>query len=269
MNLKGAFKAFAPPIAYSVAARAYRALRGTKQIEAAPAPQYGDLGDYGTYAEAAALCGKAYEQADVLAKTLELTKGIVPGPCLNQLCIRLLAAVQYAIARKNGGPVKIVDFGGALGSNYFFTRHLMQTEQMEWVVVELPETVAVGRQHLAKAELRFEDSLKVAGEADLVVAAGAIQYVPDPYVTLRELQQVAPFLIVDRVPLLDRDRITVQKVHPALFAASFPKWYLSRERFLAALDMRLVMEWDLPGYLAPLDGTPQDLHHGFLFEKQG
>src|SRR5882724_4336702 len=135
-----------------MAARIYRALLGTKELEEIPVIQYGDFGDYETYAEAAALCGKAYEQADVLEKTLALTKALAPGPHLNQLCIRLLAAVQYAIARKGGAPVKIVDFGGAFGGNYFALRHLLQTERIEWVVVELPQTVAVGGQHLANDE---------------------------------------------------------------------------------------------------------------------
>ncbi len=65
------------------------------------------------------------------------------------------------------------------------------------------------------------------------------------------------------MPLWDRDRLTVQRVNPSLFKASFPCWVFSRERFASAIPAP-VMSWDLPGYAMPLDGRPLELHKGFL-----
>jgi hypothetical protein len=85
---------------------------------------------------------------------------------------------------------------------------------------------------------------------------------------LGKLARIGSHLIIDKMTVLDRDRITIQRVSPVLFEASFPKWYLSEDKLIRqAAPLRCAQTWDLPEYLAPLDGEPRNLHRGFLFKR--
>lgn len=220
--------------------------------------EHGHYGDFASFAEAMKECGRAYEEGEVLEVSLRRTKDVRHRPEIDPLFMRALAAIEYAMMRLPAKP-RILDYGGALGSYYFFLRGFLP-ELQSWTVVELAETVELGNAELADGVLRFSKEIE---PADIVLASGALQYTEAPYDRLRDLLRLASFVILDKVPLWDRDRLTVQRVNPSLFKASFPCWVFSRERFASAIPAP-VMSWDLPGYAMPLDGRPLELHKGFL-----
>jgi hypothetical protein len=42
------------------------------------------------------------------------------------------------------------------------------------------------------------------------------------------------YLIIDRTPFIEDevDRLTIQKVHPRIYSASYPAWFFSRQKFM-------------------------------------
>ncbi len=181
--------------------------------------------------------------------------------------IRLLAAMQYAMMRMEG-PIRVLDFGGALGCHYFDLRGFLP-RITSWTVVEIEHTVRLGNDRFADGVLRFAE--RFDGTPSIALSSGALQYTPDPYGDLDRLCALdSRFLILDKVPLLDRDRLTVQNVHPSVFGedVSFPAFFFSDSRFRSRFaPRRVAMEWDLPGYSALLDGKPADVYRGFVLER--
>jgi putative methyltransferase (TIGR04325 family) len=84
----------------------------------------------------------------------------------------------------------------------------------------------------------------------VVLLGSALQYVAKPYEILSRLGQTeAIVMIVDRTPFadIDKDVITVQKVPPSIYPASYPFRILSRPRVLDKLaDWRFIAPIDSP-----------------------
>jgi putative methyltransferase (TIGR04325 family) len=267
-QVKNAIRDLTPPLLWRAAwkiAHPAPAAPVPAQAPAEPAPrQYGASGDYASYEEAQRACGDSYHNALLQEKTRALTAAIQPGTLLSPLNIRLLAALQYA-AQRTPGDLDVLDFGGAMGAHYFYLRHLLPPIA-RWTVVEIEETVALGRQHFADATLAFEQS--IGHQVPIILSSGTIQCTPDPYGVLADLlARNAHFVILDKVPMHDRDRMAVQRVHPSVFGAevSFPIYYFNAERIRDSFaPYRVVMEWELPGYAAHLDGNHIEIYRGFV-----
>jgi putative methyltransferase (TIGR04325 family) len=156
----------------------------------------------------------------------------------------LLDALQL-VATANGGRLRILDFGGALGSNYWRHRSwLSDRGELCWDIVEQPQFVAAGRQHLRDTPLQFFMSVEEAEAAtrhDVLLCAGVLQYLEDPFSTLATwIDRGWPYLLFNNLPLhrTAPDYLTVQHVPPAIYSASYPVWFLNREHFLSRFEGR-------------------------------
>lgn len=201
-------------------------------------------------------CGSAYEEPailDLISRNTKVTRAL-EQPELGQIDIRLLAAIEYAMLRVQERP-RVLDFGGALGNHYFRLRRFLPVVD-SWTVVELPATAAIGAREFADDILTFSTDLV---DADIVIASGALQCVAHPHETLEELRARGQFVVVDKYPVYERNRLTVHHVAPSLFGkeVKFPSWFLA-PRFTP------LMSWRLPGYEAALDGEALDAYHGFV-----
>jgi putative methyltransferase (TIGR04325 family) len=269
-QLKNLLRDLTPPLLWRAAWKIAHPAPATPvptEAPAEPAPrQYGASGDYASYAEALEACGGSYHNKLVQEKTRSLTAAIKAGPEISQLNIRLLAALQYAAARLPG-PLDVLDFGGAMGAHYFYLRSFFE-QIAKWTVVEIEETVAMGNEHFADGKLSFET--QISGVAPIILTSGAIQYTDDPHGSLaRLLERGARFVVLDKIPMLDRDRRTVQYIHPSVFGAevAFPSYFFDEAKFRSRFaPYRIVMEWELPGYAAHLDGQYLEINRGFLLE---
>lgn len=156
-----------------------------------------------------------------------------PGP----QAANIRAALDMAGART------VLDIGGASGEYHYMTGR-------DWTVLETPEMV---RAHQGlNVPIRYVDTMP-AERFDAVLLSGLIQCLPDPYAALREYSSKAEYIIVTRLPLIDRDRITVQRVDDR---TSYPIWFLSKERFREAVGElgTILMEWPIPQDRCFLDG---------------
>jgi putative methyltransferase (TIGR04325 family) len=256
--MKNAIYQLCPPLIWNFLKRHF-----SPPIPVPPAPEvrlYGNIGNFATFEEVAMECGPGYRNPAILERTAKNTAAIQRQTMISQLNIRLLAALQYV------GAMHICDFGGALGAHYFHLRHLLNIER--WTVVELEETVRLGTERFADGVLDFSTIME---PAPVILSSGSLQYTPDPHAQLQALIDMNPdFLVLDKVPILSEQRITMQRVHPSLFGEEIllPCMFFSEEKLRAQLSsMRLVMEWGLPDYQPFLDGVQHDAFHGFVLRR--
>lgn len=136
-----------------------------------------------------------------------------------------------------GGP-RIVDLGGSVGVSYLMARRLLPMPAgLRWQVVELPEVLEAGRrvalEHEAPA-LSFESDPGLLDGADLLWAAGAVQYIEEPLQALLSRLAAPPrWLLVNRLPLIARRAGYVTLQHSG--TAASPYRVENEEAFGAAL----------------------------------
>jgi len=117
--------------------------------------------------------------------------------------------------------------------------------------------VDAGNQFIANNELSFfhtiEDAEKKVGH-DILLLSCVLPYLENPY---QFLQQVLSFrfkyIIIDNTYFnsMPNDRLTVQKVPPAIYTASYPAWFLNYSKLLSILtgNYSIVREYTNDSYL--------------------
>ena len=186
----------------------------------------------------------------------------------------LLASLLWAAAQQEG-VLNVLDFGGSLGSAYFqnrkFTAGLNKTR---WNVVEQEHMVECGNELFRNEELIFYASIENCVKAEhptVFLFSSVLQYLRNPYETIESAMESRPmFIIVDNTPFLEKgnDRITIQKVNPKIYKASYPCWFFNQGRFLdffRALYTN-VAEFESDSSVRP--GGDQVAYHGFLFRRR-
>lgn len=149
----------------------------------------------------------------------------------------LLAGLLW-IASCNANRLNLLDFGGSLGSSYFQNRaFLLHLNEFSWNVVEQENFVRCGREFFEDQFLKFYFTIDECLEArhpDAIFLGSVIQYLERPYDFLREvISNKFPFIIFDRTPFINGNhaRLTVQRVPPEIYPASYPAWFFCRDSF--------------------------------------
>jgi putative methyltransferase (TIGR04325 family) len=115
----------------------------------------------------------------------------------------------------------VIDVGGACGAHYFLAQAWLGTRvDLRWHVVERPAVVALATGVLADEHLSFYDTLEAAckdlDHIDLMFSSGTLQYMPNPYATLKQLMSYgASSLFLTRLGLspVAETLVTVQTSH--------------------------------------------------------
>ena len=239
-------------------------------------------GDYASWAEAQR-DAIGYEADVILERTRAALLQVKRGEAVFERDSVLFARPQYPFpvvagllrtAVASNGCLRVLDFGGSLGTTYFQCRPLVAVAaNVEWSVVEQPAHVACGRQYFADAELRFYADVAecfVERQPDTLLLSSVLQYLPAPYQTLRQLLAHGwRHVIIDRTSFLasERDRLTVQHVPESIYPASYPAWFLSERRLTELItDAGFTLVTDFAGtdHGAPADEPAY--FKGFIYE---
>lgn len=219
-------------------------------------------GDYASYAEARA-ASQGYDAPAILAKTREALLKVKRGESKwerdamvsdsDEMPWPLLACLTRIVATKGVQELNVVDFGGSLGSTYYWCRPFLTPEiRLRWHIIEQPEHVKVGRTDFADDELQFHDTVEqvlAVEKPDVLLLSGVLHYLPDPEGLLRQVNRWGlPYFILDRTPLWNhaRHRLTVQEIPEEIYRASYPAWFLSRERILSLIEEAYQLRWRIP-----------------------
>ncbi len=263
-------KEFTPPVALGL----LRRLTGKAT---------GFSGNYRTWGEAYGGSG-GYDSGIILERVRDALLKVKNGEAVYERDSVLFKKIEYSwpllaallwVASKNGNALNLVDFGGSLGSSYFQNRaFLSHLKELSWSIVEQEKFVECGKLNFQDEHLGFYPNLEecmAARRPAAILFSSVIQYLEKPYDLLKDVQAEGfTHIIFDRTAFLAKgdDRITVQKVPPKIYPASYPAWFFNREKFLEffAEKYDMIAEFDSFESFPLEDQTAQD--KGFIFQKK-
>lgn len=243
----------------------------------------GFFGNYRTWDEACRVSG-CYDSEVILERVRDALLKVKNGEAVYERDSVLFDEVQYSwpllagllwIASRSSNRLNVVDFGGSLGSTYYqnlaFLKHL---DELKWSIIEQNKFVECGRQLFEDERLRFYLDLDECIEdrhPEAILFSSVIQYLEKPYHLLEDvLGRGFTYIIFDRTAFLEKgdDRITVQKVPPVIYPASYPAWFFNRRKFLDFFTGQydLMAEFDSFESFLLEDQTAQN--KGFIFVKK-
>ena len=213
------------------------------------ASKYGWSGDYKSW-DKAKQTSTGYDASLILEKVKTSTLKVKKGDAVFERDSVLFDTIEYSwpllaslmwIAARNKGKLSVIDFGGSLGSSYFQNRYFLSTlEHVQWSVIEQKSFVECGRQYFEDAELKFfyniEACIEARGIPDVLLVSCALPYLEQPLKMLSDfLHTGIPYFIIDNTPFnyQDHDRISVQRVDPVIYEASYPCWFLNYNKVKA------------------------------------
>ena len=239
---------------------------------------YGWEGDYRSWEEAK-MCSGGYDQRHIMSQTLSAVKAVRNGLAAYERDSVVFAKPEYNwplvaclmhVAARNKGRLSVLDFGGAFGSSYFQNKLWFDgLRELRWNIVEQPHYVEVGVKELQDAQLKFFQGIDMAAKSNpnVVLLSGVLAYLQNPYEMLKQAQALAcGHIIIDRTGFtLDAtDRLTIQRVPPFIYEATYPCWFLSRERFMSTMTPAYELIAEFSG--ADEANIPSE-YKGFLFRK--
>ncbi|MBV5330035.1 MAG: methyltransferase, TIGR04325 family [Chlorobium sp.] len=222
---------------------------------------YGWRGNYPSWQMAKSKC-TGYGHDDILKKVRTAALEVSSGNAVFERDSMLFDTIEYSfpvlsailwIAHQNLGEINLIDFGGSLGSSYFQNRYFLQAlNKVCWSVVEQPHFVRTGKEELANDQLHFYESIEEClqeRQADTILLSSVIQYLEKPYELIDNIiKNGFKYVIIDRTPFLlnGNDRITIQKVHPLIYKATYPCWFFNKEKFVSHFSGKyeLITEFD-------------------------
>lgn len=195
-------------------------------------------GYYKNWEDAMAQC-KGYDQSIIFEKTLasalEVKNGNKPfardSVLFDEIAYSwpILASLLW-VAAQDSGKLRVLDFGGALGSSYFQNKKFLDhVTEVSWQIVEQPELAKLGNEHLKDGILSFSsriDDTFRSQSPNFVLLSGVLQYVQDPFSVIADLvTREVPVIALDRTPFLNKDQETFiqkQSVPSQIYPASYP-----------------------------------------------
>lgn len=211
--------------------------------------EYGWSGDYPDW-ESAKKQSSGYDEDSILEKVKDSLLKVKRGEAAAERDSVLFDKVEYSYpllahlmhkAALNKGKLSVLDFGGSLGSSYYQNRKFLDgLESLSWSIVEQDNFIKAGKEYFEDATLHFYETVEACmnelGKPDVILLSCVLPYLPAPYEMMKKLASYGlPYIIIENTPLQDfseRDILCVQKVHPAIYEASYPCWLLNRERVI-------------------------------------
>lgn len=242
-------------------------------------PAYGFLGQYANWQEAST-AATGYDDVRILEKTKKAVKKVLDGnaaferdsiafkvPERNETLMRAIGEAHSS----HPESLTVVDFGGSLASAFLQHRQeLHRIKNLSWNIIEQEQVVRAGRQLFHEPQLRFFaqlDEVLRGGRPDIVLFSSVLQYLEDPASVIKAVQKhKVPYIFIDRTPVIEEsaDRLTVQRVDPRIYPASYPAWLFSHEKLmkLFSQEYELIREHQ-QGYTDEQGITLR----GFLFKR--
>jgi len=193
-----------------------------------------------------------------------------------ELFYPLLASLLYT-SIKNGNRLNIIDFGGSLGSTYFQNRDILKQVgiNINWNIIEQESFVKCGKEYFADNELHFFNNINELTDKEkmsVCLFGSVLPYLKEPYSMLETIKRSnIKYVIIDRTFFLEdefEDVLSIQKVPPEIYDASYPAWFLSLSKFLSFVNnsYNINFKWNNSDIIS-LAGYKTSIR-GFFLEKK-
>jgi putative methyltransferase (TIGR04325 family) len=208
-----------------------------------------------------------YDNSDAAALYVDRIKRVSPSDY----------AVMFWLSKLlTPGQCRILDLGGHIGVSYYaYRNYLIYPRELRWTVHDVPAVMARGRE-LARendrtGQLDFCERFEDCRNPDIVMAIGALQYLPDTLPERLATLDILPrHVLLNLVPLHMRESYyTLQSIGPAYC----PYRIFARDEFIKgfeALGYTLVDWWENPEKNCVIPFHPErslDRYFGFLFSR--
>lgn len=230
-------------------------------LRVGPFRRYGWFGNYKNW-EQALEESDGYDSKVIAEKVKEATLKVKTGEAVHERDSVLFKRIVYDwpvlsgllwVASQNRGNLNVIDFGGSMGTTYWQNRRFFQAlPSLRWNIIEQERFVERGKELFEDERLKFyldlESCLKES-KPNVVVISGVLQYIKEPYQLLSTIAGFKiDYLIISILPFTTgkQDRLTIQKVPPYIYKASYPAWFFSEEKFLKFIKehYEMVEEFD-------------------------
>ncbi|WP_085642949.1 methyltransferase, TIGR04325 family [Thalassospira sp. MCCC 1A03138] len=217
--------------------------------------------------EAAQEATKGYEATEILDRVRWAAKQVVDGRAKSERDGVIFDAIPYPFpliatllraAVENGNRLKVLDYGGALGSSYYQCRDFLEgLKDIEWVVVEQKNFVKIGKEEFENDQLKFAQSLAEVGSnftPDVALISGTLQYLSNPDDLLKSMVALkVPYIVVDRTPILVNGNtiISSQIVPKSINKSEYPIRLFSEQDIKKNIDN----DYEEISSFGALDGT--------------
>lgn len=223
------------------------------------------VGPYATWEDASKNC-TGYDQAEILDRCKSSLLKVKNGEAVYERDSVIFDEIQYSwpvlaslqkAALENNSKLKVLDFGGSLGSSYFQNRGFLESVDLTWCIVEQEHFVSCGKEFFEDQTLRFYenvDSCLAENDINVVLFSSVLQYIPDPYQIIKKIVSLnIPYLIIDRTAVteLKDDFIAVQQVPGEIYNASYPCYFFSEHKLLDAFSGYSNITWFDSGFTNP------------------
>jgi putative methyltransferase (TIGR04325 family) len=209
--------------------------------------------------QSACAAAEGYDTQAIFEKVRDASRMVRDGKAVYERDSVLFNKIEYSwpllasllwIAARHEGALRLIDFGGSLGSSYRQNRHFLAgLKKVRWNVVEQGHFVRSGKEEFQTEELRFYETIAACladGEADGILLSSVLQYLNEPYAFMEEVCLYEfEYIILDRTPFsAAEERITVQHVPESIYKASYPCRFLDKKRLEAIIWQQYdIIEW--------------------------
>ncbi|MET0462572.1 MAG: methyltransferase, TIGR04325 family [Chitinophagaceae bacterium] len=251
-------------------------------------PDYGWSGNYRSWEEAKSL-SDGYEQGNILEKTKQALLLVKKGDAVYERDSVLFAESEYPYpllafllheVQQKKRALNVLDFGGSLGSTYFQLKEFLGTDVCaSWNIIEQQHYIDCGKEFFEDDTLRFYYTIADCineKRVDFVVLSSVVQYLPNPHQFLEELVSHGfDTVLVDRTAFVNEgpDRVTVQRVWPSVYEASYPAWFFDQKGFVAHFGNEYLLQASFESYVPgeavmEIDHQPVAYSRGFCFKRR-
>lgn len=249
--------------------------------------KYGWHGNYKTWEEAKR-ASTGYDSKEILNKVRASLLKVKNGEAVYERDSVIFNEIQYSwpllaglmfAAAKSGGELRVLDFGGSLGSTYYQNKKFLdRLENVSWCIVEQKHFVDVGKEEFEDDRLKFyydvENCVKNE-KPKVLVLSSVLQYLEKPYEVLDELLQYNFEVVILDLTAFSVDVneiLTIQKVNPMIYSAQYPCWMLSLEKLIMIFqknDFYLIEQFDaLNGFEVFIGLKKIGVYKGQIWEKK-
>lgn len=249
-----------------------------KNIFSKSVVRYG--GNYATWEDALKHC-RGFHSPEIAQKICAAMLSVKKGEAVYERDGVLFDKIQYSwpllagllrAASINNNQLNVLDFGGSLGSTYYQNRlFLSHLSKLTWNIVEQPTFVEYGKKYFADNILSFDvdfDNVARNTQIDVVILSSSLPYIENPHALFKKiLNYNFQHIIIDRTPFLttgDQDRLTIEKVPPSIYKASYPAWFLNKENFLRHFEQKYRLIAEFKSF--DKANIPSE-YLGFIFER--
>ncbi len=181
-----------------------------------------------------------------------------------------LARAATGHAKAAGSRLRVLDWGGEIGSYHEIAKALLPGLSFDWHCAELPAMAELGRR--LNPEVTFHDDAGWVGSAfDFVFSSSSLQYLPDWRGTVQDLVSCARGpIFVTRLPFVHRTAGFVALQRVPEYGTAYHGWVFNRDEFTAVFEAAGArLDRAFVNHVGPrMKGAPeQNVYMGFLFRR--